>query len=53
MLISKRPVDFVSEVNLGNQLHIGDKAHKDGFHPGFKNRGKHHQKNIIAVSVAP
>ena len=49
----KRSADVTLEVNLKNPLHVGNKAHKQGIHPGFETQGRHHQKSKTGVSVAP
>ena len=53
MLTSIQSVGVTPEVNLRNSWHIGDKARKQGIHPGFETQGRHHQKSKTGVSVAP
>ena len=52
MLTSIQSVGVAPEVNLRNSLHAGDKAHKQGIHPGFETQGRRHQKSKTGVSVA-
>ena len=53
MLTSIQSAGVAPEVNLRNSLHVGNKAHKQGIHPGFETQGRHHQKSKTGVSVAP
>ena len=53
MLAAKRSAGVAPEVNLGNSVHTGDKAGKQGIHPGFETQGRGHQKSKSGVSVAP
>ena len=43
------------QVNLRNPLCTGDddEARKQGIHPGFETKGRHHQRSKIRLSVAP
>ena len=52
MLATMKPVGVVLEVNLGNPLHTGEKACKQGIHPGFETKGRYHHKSKTGVSVA-
>ena len=45
MLTSIQSAGVAREVNLRNSLHIGDKAHKWGIHPGFETQGRCYQKS--------
>ena len=49
----KRSAGVVPEVNLRHLLCAGEEAHMQGIHPGFETQGRHHQKSITRVSVAP
>ena len=53
MLTSIQSAGVVPEQNLRNSLHAGDKAHKQGIHPGFETQGRHYQKSKTGVFVAP
>ena len=53
MLTSIQSAGVAPEVNLRNSLHAGDKASKQGIHPGFETQGRHRQKSKTGVSVAP
>ena len=53
MLTSIQSAGVAPEVNLRNSWHAGDKAHKQGIHPGFETQGRRHQKSKTGVSVAP
>ena len=41
------------KVNLRNSWHTGNKACKQGIHPGFETQERSHQKSKTGVSVAP
>ena len=41
MLMSIQSAGVAPEVNLRNSWHAGDKAHKQGIHPGFETQGRH------------
>ena len=43
----------IQEVNLRILLHAGNEAHKQGDHPGFETKGRHHYKSTTGESVAP
>ena len=51
MLAVKRSAGVTHKVNFRNLLHAGNKAHKQGIHPGFENQSRQYQKSIIGVSV--
>ena len=53
MLTTIQSVCVTPEVNLRNSLHTGDKACKQGIHPGFETQGRRYQKSKTGVSVAP
>ena len=53
MLTSIQSAGVAPEVNLRNSLHAGDKACKQGIHPGFEAQGRRCQKSKTEVSVAP
>ena len=53
MLAAKRSAGVALEVNLRNPLHPGEKACKQGIHPGFKTQGRRHQKSKTGVWVTP
>ena len=53
MLTSIQSAGVTPEVNLRNSLHAGDKACKQGIHPGFETQGRHYQKSKTGVSVTP
>ena len=40
-------------VNEKSEDHTGEKARKQGIHPGFKAQGRRHQKCKIGVSLTP
>ena len=42
MQAAKMSAGVAPEVNLRNMLHIGDKACKQGIHPGFETQGRRH-----------
>ena len=48
-----RSAVVVPEVNLKNPLYTGAEACKWGIHPGFKTRGRCHQKSKTGTSVVP
>ena len=48
---SIQSVSVIPEVNL--RITTGEKAHKQGIHPGFVIQSKCHQKSKTGVSVAP
>ena len=50
LLVEKAGV--TPEVNLRNLLCSGEKADKQGIHPGFETQGRRHQKSKTGVSVA-
>ena len=53
ILATKRSAGVTPEVNLRNPLHMGNEAHKQGFHLGFEAQSRHSQKSKTGVSVAP
>ena len=53
MLAVKNSSGVAPEVNWRNPLHAGDKAHKQGIHPGFETQDRDHQKSRRGVLVAP
>ena len=53
MLTSIQSAGVAPEVNLRNSWHTGDKACKQGIHPGFETQGRRHQKSKTGVSVDP
>ena len=52
ILTIKRLADVTTEVNLGDPLYAGKKAHKQGIHSSFNTLDRHHQKSKTGVPVA-
>ena len=50
MLAIKRSAGATPVVNLRKPLHVGKESHKQGIHPGFETKGKHHQKSKSGIS---
>ena len=53
MLAAKRSAGVTTEVNLRILLCTGDKACKQGIHPGFETHGRRHQKSKNRVISGP
>ena len=53
MLTSVQSAGVTPEVNLRTSFYAGDKAGKQGIHPGFETQGRRYQKSKTGVSVAP
>ena len=53
MRAAKTSAGVTPEVNLRNPLCTGEKAGKQGIHPGFETQGICHHKSKRGVSVAP
>ena len=44
MLAAKRSAGVAQQMNLRDLLCTGNKARKQGIHPGLETQGRHHQK---------
>ena len=53
MLAAKRSAGVEPEVNLRHPLCTGEKARKQGVHPGFETQGRNHQNSKTGVSAVP
>ena len=53
MMAAKKSAGVTPDMNLRNTLHTGNKACKQGIHPGFETHDGRHQKSKTGVSVAP
>ena len=52
MLSTKRSAGVTPEVSVRNPLHNGEKACKQGIHPGFETQCRRHQMSKTGVSAA-